>query len=73
MGEISIEVIVLITIVASRALVLFAWASHSIWHGQLSEDEGMISGSGQQQQKTVYRNGVKIRNHDDVAAINGFK
>lgn len=71
-GGLAKEVIILIVIVASGASVLIAWAIHSIWHGQRGGDEeGLVSDSEQQQ--AAYRQEVRMRNQENMAAINGFK
>jgi hypothetical protein len=66
------EAIILIVIVASGASVLVAWAIHSIWHGQRGSDEDILVGNGEQEQ-AAYRQEVRMRNHENMAAINGFK
>lgn len=71
MGEISREAIILIVIVSSGCSVVLAWAFHSIWHGRHNSDEEVV-GDGEQQQ-AAYRAEVRMRNHQIIAAIHGFK
>ena len=71
-GEIPKEVVVLIVIVSAGGCVLIAWAIHSIWHGKRGSDEEVLVGSGEQDQ-AAYRQEVRVRNYENMAAMNGFK
>jgi hypothetical protein len=71
-GPIPKEVIVLIVVAASGACVLVAWAIHSVWTGQRGRGEdGLVSNSEQDQ--AAYRQNVRMRNRERMAAINGYK
>jgi hypothetical protein len=71
-GEIPKEVVVLIVIVSAGGCVLIAWAIHSIWHGKRGSDEEVLVSNGEQDQ-AVYRQEVRMRNYENMAAMNGFK
>jgi flagellar basal body-associated protein FliL len=71
-GELPKEAIILIVIASAGASVLIAWAIHSIWHGQRGSDEEILVNSGEQEQ-AAYRQEVRMRNYENMAAINGFK
>jgi flagellar basal body-associated protein FliL len=71
-GELPKEAIILIVIASAGASVLIAWAIHSIWHGQRGSDEEISVNSGEQEQ-AAYRQEVRMRNYENMAAINGFK
>jgi hypothetical protein len=71
-GELPKEAIILIVICSAGASVLIAWAIHSIWHGQRGSDEEILVNSGEQEQ-AAYRQEVRMRNYENMAAINGFK
>lgn len=71
-GELPKEAIILIVIVSAGVSVMIAWAIHSIWHGQRGGDEEVLVGNGEQEQ-AAYRQEVRMRNYQNMAAINGFK
>lgn len=71
-GELPKEAVILIVIASAGASVLIAWAIHSIWHGQRGSDEEISVNSGEQEQ-AAYRQEVRMRNYENMAAINGFK
>lgn len=71
-GELPKEAIILIVIASAGASVLIAWAIHSIWHGQRGSDEEISVNSGEQEQ-AAYRQEVRMRNYENMAATNGFK
>lgn len=71
-GELPKEAIILIVIASSGASVLIAWAIHSIWTGQRGSDEEILVGNSEQDQ-AAYRQEVRLRNYQNMAAVNGFK
>lgn len=71
-GELPKEAIILIVICSAGASVLIAWAIHSIWHGQRGSDEEILVNNGEQEQ-AAYRQEVRMRNYENMAAIHGFK
>jgi len=72
MGQLPKEAIILIVIASAGASVLIAWAIHSIWHGQRGSSDEILVDNGEQAQ-AAYRQEVRIRNYEKIAAIHGFK
>ena len=71
-GDIPKEVVVLIVIVSAGGCVVIAWAIHSIWHGKRGSDEEILVGNSEQDQ-AAYRQEVRMRNYENMAAMNGLK
>lgn len=69
MTQLAKELIIFIVIVAAAASVLIAWAIHSGFKGR-GGDEVIKEGESEQ---AIYRREVRMRNHEDMAAINGMK
>lgn len=69
MAGLSKEVIILIVILAAGASVLMAWAMYAGFQYRRGEEDVKSN----EAEQAAYRREVRQRNHEDMAAINGFK